>query len=54
MTRADQHPPISQAFFEGTEKKVELVVAPEAGSLRDRGHAFWDDVVAACRARTGR
>lgn len=39
-------------FFEGAEKKAEIVVSPAAGSLRGRGRAFWDRIVAAARAKT--
>lgn len=38
-------------FFEGAEKKAELVVTPGAGSLRGRGRAFWERVVTAARAK---
>jgi S-adenosylmethionine decarboxylase len=37
-------------FFEGSEKKVEVITAPEAGSLRDLGKDFWVDVVAKAQA----
>lgn len=33
------------SFFEGTEKKVELVVDSSVPSLRGRGDAFWEAVV---------
>ena len=32
-------------FFEGPEKKVELVVAPDTGSLRLLGREVWEEVV---------
>ncbi|TBR24214.1 adenosylmethionine decarboxylase [bacterium] len=38
-------------FFEGAEKKAELVVSPAAGSLRGRGRAFWDRIVETARAK---
>ena len=31
-------------FFEGTEKKFELVVDPELPSFREQGHSYWTDV----------
>ena len=37
-------------FFEGSEKKVEVVTAPEAGSLRKLGKAFWSSVVSKAQA----
>ncbi|AMO54311.1 adenosylmethionine decarboxylase [Endozoicomonas montiporae] len=37
-------------FFEGSEKKVEMVTAPEAGSLRALGKDFWAGVVAKAQA----
>ncbi len=37
-------------FFEGSEKKVEVVVAESAPSLRSLGKAFWEDMVAKCNA----
>jgi len=37
-------------FFEGTEKKVELVIDPELPSLRQRGESFWRDIVVRARA----
>lgn len=37
-------------FFEGSEKKVEVVVAESAPSLRTLGRAFWEDIVARCNA----
>lgn len=33
-------------FFEGSEKKVEMITDAEGGSLRALGNAFWSDVVA--------
>lgn len=37
-------------FFEGSEKKVEVIVHPELGSLRQFGREFWSDMVARCNA----
>jgi len=37
-------------FFEGSEKKVEVVVAGGAPSLRALGREFWADIVAQCNA----
>ena len=37
-------------FFEGSEKKVEMVIAPEAGSLRTLGKGFWAGMVAKAQA----
>lgn len=44
-------PLAGSSFFEGAEKKVELVVDPALPSLRSRGREFWDSVVHAARAR---
>jgi len=41
---------MAPSFFEGPEKKVELVVADDFGSLRALGDAFWREVVSAARA----
>ena len=38
------------SFFEGPEKKLELVVTPDFGSLRDLGDAVWSRVVEAAGA----
>ena len=38
------------SFFEGTEKKVELVVDPSSPSLRGRGPEYWQRVVEAAGA----
>lgn len=38
-------------FFEGAEKKAELVVKPGSPSLRGLGRAFWEDVIATARAK---
>ncbi len=38
-------------FFEGSEKKIELVVTPGAPSLRQLGHDFWASIVSKCRAQ---
>ena len=37
-------------FFEGSEKKVEVITAPEAGSLRALGRDFWNGIVARANA----
>ncbi len=37
-------------FFEGSEKKVEVITAPAAGSLRALGRDFWSAVVAKANA----
>lgn len=37
-------------FFEGSEKKVEVVVAENAPSLRSLGQPFWEKMVAKCNA----
>ncbi|WP_257253405.1 MULTISPECIES: S-adenosylmethionine decarboxylase proenzyme [unclassified Endozoicomonas] len=37
-------------FFEGSEKKVEVITAAEAGSLRELGKDFWSDMVAKAQA----
>lgn len=37
-------------FFEGSEKKVEVVVAENAPSLRSLGQPFWEKMVATCNA----
>ncbi|MDE2291761.1 MAG: adenosylmethionine decarboxylase, partial [Elusimicrobia bacterium] len=38
-------------FFEGAEKKAEIVAAPGTGSLRALGRPFWEGVIAAARAK---
>lgn len=38
-------------FFEGPEKKLELVLTPGQPSLRARGRDFWEKVVEASRAQ---
>ncbi|MEM7646306.1 MAG: adenosylmethionine decarboxylase, partial [Pseudomonadota bacterium] len=38
-------------FFEGSEKKIEIIFNKEIPSLRDQGRAFWEDVVAASKAQ---
>lgn len=38
-------------FFEGSEKKIELIVAPGAPSLRKLGKDFWANIVSKCRAQ---
>ena len=40
----------SHSFFEGPEKKVELVAHPSAGSLRERDTSLWQEVVRAANA----
>lgn len=37
-------------FFEGSEKKVEVITAAEAGSLRKLGKDYWSSVVAKAQA----
>lgn len=39
------------AFFEGPEKKAELVLVPGAPSLRERGHDYWEGVVRSAHAK---
>ena len=41
---------VTPSFFEGPEKKLELVTTPEAGSLRDLGSGVWRKVVEASGA----
>jgi S-adenosylmethionine decarboxylase len=41
---------MAHSFFEGPEKKLELVVTPETPALRGLGGDFWASVVAAARA----
>ncbi|MBI5623448.1 MAG: adenosylmethionine decarboxylase [Elusimicrobia bacterium] len=38
-------------LFEGPEKKVELALAPGQPSLRSRGRAYWESIVAESRAK---
>jgi S-adenosylmethionine decarboxylase len=38
-------------LFEGSEKKLELVVSPEIGDLRQRGDEFWSRLVLSVGAR---
>lgn len=38
------------AFFEGTEKKLELIVRPGAASLRSLSHGFWRELVQSAKA----
>jgi S-adenosylmethionine decarboxylase len=38
-------------IFEGTEKKVEIMVASEGKSLRSLGPSFWSEIVRAANAR---
>lgn len=37
-------------FFEGSEKKIEVIVTPEFGSLRALGREFWKEMVACANA----
>ena len=37
-------------FFEGSEKKVELVMSNDSVSLRHLGKDFWANIVAQCDA----
>lgn len=41
----------TESFFEGPEKKLELVVSPGFPSLRALGHGVWERVVGAAGAR---
>jgi len=41
---------MQHSFFEGTEKKVELVVSTESPDLRTLGEARWREIVEACGA----
>jgi S-adenosylmethionine decarboxylase len=36
--------------FEGSEKKIEIVVSKSVGDLRLRGRAYWEEVVSECSA----
>jgi S-adenosylmethionine decarboxylase len=38
-------------FFEGSEKKIEIIFKPSAPNLRGLGRAFWEDVVWASGAK---
>jgi S-adenosylmethionine decarboxylase len=38
-------------FFEGPEKKLELVISKTSASLRQKGDAFWKGIVEASRAQ---
>ncbi|MCJ8275892.1 MAG: adenosylmethionine decarboxylase [Bdellovibrionales bacterium] len=38
-------------FFEGSEKKIEVVFNPSVGRLRDQPRAFWDKLVEASQAK---
>lgn len=38
-------------FFEGSEKKIEIIFKPTAPKLRSLGYAFWEDVVWASGAK---
>ncbi|QSX38722.1 adenosylmethionine decarboxylase [Shewanella sedimentimangrovi] len=37
-------------FFEGSEKKIEVIVTPQCGSLRELGRAFWTEMVSCANA----
>ena len=37
-------------FFEGSEKKIEVIVTPQFGSLRALGREFWTEMVACANA----
>ena len=37
-------------FFEGSEKKIELVVNSKVKDLRALGDSFWEEVVGKCQA----
>ena len=41
---------VTPSFFEGPEKKLELVTTPDVGSLRDLGSGVWRKVVEAAGA----
>lgn len=41
---------LGSPFFEGTEKKVEIVIDPSRPSFRARGDAYWRDVVGRANA----
>jgi S-adenosylmethionine decarboxylase len=51
MTAGASGPDGGALFFEGTEKKVELVIDPSLPSLRSLGRGYWDGVVDAAQAR---
>ena len=36
--------------FEGSEKKIEIVVSPTIGDLRNRGRKYWEKIVSKCNA----
>ena len=36
--------------FEGSEKKIEIVVSPTIGDLRLRGRFYWEKIVSKCNA----
>ena len=36
--------------FEGSEKKIEIVVSSSIGDLRDRGREYWEKIVSKCNA----
>lgn len=38
-------------FFEGSEKKVEIVFSKDISSLRNKGKRFWEAVVQSCQAQ---
>ncbi len=37
-------------FFEGSEKKIEMIFTANSGNLLERPHEFWDEVVDKCNA----
>jgi S-adenosylmethionine decarboxylase len=37
-------------FFEGAEKKIEIIIASDKGSLLDKSESFWQRMVEACQA----
>ena len=36
--------------FEGSEKKIEIVVSDSIGDLRSRGRKYWEKIVSKCNA----
>ena len=38
-------------FFEGSEKKIEVIFNDELPSLRERPKSFWDELVRASKAQ---
>lgn len=37
-------------FFEGSEKKIEVIIADSSLNIREFGQAFWADIVACANA----